>query len=70
MTEPAPSALAQLDGRAEIFIRITGDLTIWHMFQTDAKDPLAWDAPKGPLCLCNFPPCKQLNQTKCGLSAS
>ena len=58
----------QLDGRAEIFIRITGDLTLWHMYQTDAKNPLAWDRPRGPVCLCNFPPCK--GQTKCGIAGS
>jgi len=65
-----PVAALNLDGRAEIFIRLTGDLTLWHMYQTNAKDPQAWDQPRGPVCLCNFPPCKNLNQTKCGLSAS
>jgi hypothetical protein len=63
-----PVAALNLDGRAEIFIRITGDLDLWHMYQTNASDPLAWDRPKGPVCLCNFPPCK--NQTLCGTEAS
>ena len=63
-----PVAALNLDGRAEIFIRITGDLTLWHMYQTDAKNPLAWDVPRGPVCLCNFPPCK--GQTKCGIAGS
>jgi len=63
-----PVAALNLDGRAEIFIRITGDLDLWHMYQTDAHNPLAWDRPRAPLCLCNFPPCK--GQTKCGTEAS
>jgi len=63
-----PVAALNLDGRAEIFIRITGDLVLWHIYQTDAKDPLAWDRPRAPVCLCNFPPCH--GQTLCGTHAS
>jgi len=62
-----PTAAINDDGRAEIFIRLTGDLDLWQLYQTDAKDPLAWTAPRAPACLCNFPPCTDKGQTKCGV---
>lgn len=62
-----PVAEINNDGRAEIFIRLTGDLDLWQIYQTDAKDPLAWTEPRPPACLCNFPPCVDKGQTKCGV---
>jgi len=61
-----PVAALNHDGRAELFVRIQPDLDVWQMYQTDANDPMAWAQPRGPLCLCNFPPCA--NQSKCGVN--
>jgi len=54
------------DGRLEIFVRSHISLDFWHYYQVNASDPFSWVGPREPACLCNFPPCVDKNQTKCG----
>lgn len=63
-----PVAIVNDDGRIEVFIRLKSDNDLWQIYQQDAKDPLSFTQPRGPTCLCNFPPCVDQNQTKCGVS--
>ena len=47
-------------------MRLFVDKNLWQMYQKDPKDPQSFTAPRGPTCLCNFPPCS--GQKKCGLA--
>jgi len=61
-----PVAVVNDDGRIEVFIRLVSDNDLWQVYQKDAKDPLSWSDPRGPQCLCNFPPCE--GQVLCGVN--
>jgi len=62
-----PAAVVNTDGHIDVFIRLFCDKNLWQLYQKDPKDPQSFTAPRGPTCLCNFPPCA--GQTKCGLAA-
>lgn len=62
-----PAATVNKDGHIDVFMRLTCDKNLWQMYQKDPKDPLSFTPPRGPTCLCNFPPCK--GQVNCGLTA-
>eukprot|EP00746_Dinoflagellata_sp_MGD_P003634 gnl/MRDRNA2_/MRDRNA2_107048_c0_seq1.p1 gnl/MRDRNA2_/MRDRNA2_107048_c0~~gnl/MRDRNA2_/MRDRNA2_107048_c0_seq1.p1 ORF type:complete len:284 (+),score=45.54 gnl/MRDRNA2_/MRDRNA2_107048_c0_seq1:93-944(+) len=57
-----------LNGTLVVFVRQMDDLDIHEMHLADPKNPESWIAMRGPVCLCNFPPCQ--NQTKCGTEAN
>jgi len=47
----APTVAMNADGRIELFVGYKPDsLDIWQMYQTDAKNPLAWSNPRAPYC--------------------
>jgi len=51
-----PVVALNADGRIELLVGYKKDsLDIWQMYQTDAKDPLAWSKPRGPACMCEDP---------------
>jgi hypothetical protein len=56
-----------INGTIVAFIRQQDDLVPHELHLTDPKDPDSWSAIRGPVCLCNFPPCKDKGQTKCGV---
>lgn len=48
----APAAALNADGRIELFFGYApGSLDLYQMYQTDAKNPLAWSKPRAPWCL-------------------
>lgn len=48
-----PTVALNADGRIELFVGYKADsYDLWQMYQTDAKDPLAWSKPRGPTCMC------------------
>ena len=59
-----------VNGTAVAFVRQMDDLTIHELHLTDPTDPDSWSKIRGPVCLCNFPPCTNLNQTKCGTESN
>lgn len=59
-----------VNGTLVVFIRHMDDLVPHEFHLTDPKDPDSWSMLRGPTCLCNFPPCPEKNQTKCGVEAS
>jgi len=55
----APAIALNADGRIELFVGYQNDsLDIWQMYQTDAKNPLAWSAPRAPWCDPSEKPCQ------------
>lgn len=63
-------AVQPQDGTLVVFVRQMDDLDIHEMHLTDPKDPESWCPMRAPTCLCNFPPCLNLNQTRCGTEAN
>jgi len=63
----APAIALNADGRIELFVAYKPDsLDIWQMYQTDAKNPLAWSAARAPLCDPAFKDCLAcLNKPEC-----
>lgn len=57
------------NGTLIAFFRHIDDLVPHEVHLTDPKDPDSWSNIRGPVCLCNFPPCKseKRNQTQCGV---
>jgi hypothetical protein len=49
------------------------DLDVHEFHLEDPKNPDSWTAPRGPACLCNYPPCVgrkgKPDQTRCGAQA-
>lgn len=55
-----PAVALNADGRIELFVGYVADsLDLWQMYQTDAKDPLAWSKVRPPFCDPAFADCKQ-----------
>jgi len=47
----APAVALNADGRIELFVAYSPDsLDLWQMYQTDAKNPLAWSAARACYC--------------------
>lgn len=46
-----PVVARNTDGRLEIFVRFHGNLDLWQMYMTDAKDPSSWTVPREPSCV-------------------
>jgi len=56
----APAIALNADGRIELFVGYAPDsLDVWQMYQTDAKNPLAWSTPRAPFCDPSFADCKK-----------
>lgn len=53
----APAVAMNADGRIELFVgSVAGTLDLWQMYQTDAKNPLAWSKPRAGWCDALGPP--------------
>lgn len=53
----SPAIALNADGRIELIVGNTnGSLDLFQMYQTDAKDPLAWSKPRPPWCDALGPP--------------
>lgn len=66
-----PAMLWQpVNGTLVVFVRHMDDLVPHEFHLTDPKNPDSWSTFRGPTCLCNFPPCPEKNQTKCGVVSS
>lgn len=51
-----PAAAINEDGHIELFVAYKADsYDLWQMYQTDARNPLAWTKPRGPTCMCADP---------------
>lgn len=51
-----PAVALNADGRIELFVGFKAEsYDLWQMYQTDAKNPLAWSLPRAPSCLCGCP---------------
>jgi hypothetical protein len=47
----SPAIALNADGRIELFVGFKPDsLDVWQMYQTDAKNPMAWSKPRAPYC--------------------
>ena len=46
-----PAIGVNKDGRLEVFARFHGNLDMWQMYQTDAKDPTKWSTPRESSCV-------------------
>lgn len=57
------------NGTLVVFVRSLDDLDVHEMHLQDPKDPDSWSPMRAPACLCNFPPCVDKGQTKCGARA-
>lgn len=56
----SPAIALNGDGRIELFVGFQADsLDLWQMYQTDAKNPLAWSKPRAPYCDPSFPDCQK-----------
>merc|ERR1712048_1097460 len=56
----SPAIALNADGRIELFVGYKPDsLDIWQMYQTDAKNPLAWSSPRPPYCDPSAEDCKK-----------
>lgn len=56
----APAVALNADGRIELFVGFAPDsLDVWQMYQTDAKNPLAWSFPRAPMCDPSFVDCRK-----------
>jgi len=63
-------AVQPKDGTLVVFVRQMDDLDIHEMHLADPKNPESWTPMRAPTCLCNFPPCVDKGQTKCGTEAN
>lgn len=56
----SPAVALNADGRIELFVGFTaGSMDVWQMYQTDAKNPLAWSTPRAPYCDPSFADCRK-----------
>merc|ERR1712226_720793 len=63
----APAIALNADGRIELIVGYAPDsLDLYQMYQTDAKDPLAWSAIRAPYCDGTIPECvKCIGDAEC-----
>lgn len=55
----SPAVALNADGRIEFFVAFKPDsLDLWQMYQTDAKNPLAWSKIRAPYCDPSFKDCR------------
>lgn len=56
----SPAIALNADGRIELFVGYAPDsLDVWQMYQTDAKNPLAWSKIRAPFCDPSFADCRK-----------